>query len=197
MNCSEYLHNMFVRAEQIAPARIKGFKRHDLLKLFAQFGFKTGIEVGVAEGKFSEAMCLTIPGLKLSSVDPWKVGDDHRSRQIGQKLADQRYEEAKARLNPHNVQIVKNTSMEAVRAFADGMHDFVYIDGCHEFDYVMQDIIEWSKKVRPGGIVAGHDYYHFKHAGVMQAVEVYTMMHSIHEWFVTDERTPSFFWVKP
>ena len=60
----------------------------------------------------------------------------------------------------------------------------------------MTDIIEWSKRVRSGGIVAGHDYFRFRDSGVIQAVDIYTHMHKIHEWFVTDEREPTWFFVK-
>jgi predicted O-methyltransferase YrrM len=49
--------------------------------------------------------------------------------------------------------------MDAVKDFADGSLDFVYIDGHHGFKYVAEDIWEWHKKVRKGGIVAGHDYF--------------------------------------
>jgi hypothetical protein len=36
--------------------------------------------------------------------------------------------------------------------------DFVYIDGNHIFKNVAEDLWEWSRKVRKGGIVAGHEY---------------------------------------
>ena len=49
--------------------------------------------------------------------------------------------------------------MDAVKDFADGSLDFVYIDGHHGFKYVAEDIWEWHKKVKKGGIVAGHDYF--------------------------------------
>jgi len=50
--------------------------------------------------------------------------------------------------------------------------------------------------VRKDGVVSGHDWYRFKNAGVVEAVEIYTHMHRINEWFLTDEKTPSFFWAK-
>jgi hypothetical protein len=87
--------------------------------------------------------------------------------------------------------------MNAVRDFSYGELDFVYIDGHHGFDYVMQDLIEWSKVVRPGGIVSGHDYYRFRWAGVVPAVDAYTHAHQIHEWFITDEKETTFFWARP
>ena len=49
--------------------------------------------------------------------------------------------------------------MEAVEDFADESLDFVYIDGNHDFRYIAEDLAEWTKKVRIGGIISGHDYF--------------------------------------
>jgi hypothetical protein len=86
--------------------------------------------------------------------------------------------------------------MEALPLIPDNSLDFVYIDGRHEFDFVIQDIIGWSAKVRPGGIVAGHDYYNFYQGGIILAVDAYTRAHNISLWYITKEEQPSFFWVK-
>jgi len=197
MDAKTYFHEIAVKSEQVSPIRIAGFKRHDLIKRFDMVGYKTGAEIGVAEGKFSEIMCKKIQGLNLYCIDPWvQIKDNKRSMDIGRNLAEQRYKEATERLKGFKTELIRKTSLDAVSAFIPGHFDFVYIDGAHNFDYVMTDIIEWSKRVRSGGIVAGHDYYRFRNAGVVQAVDIYTYMHKIDEWFITDERTPTWFWVK-
>ncbi len=48
--------------------------------------------------------------------------------------------------------------MDALEDFEDNSLDFVYIDGDHNFKHISEDIYEWTKKVRSGGIVSGHDY---------------------------------------
>jgi hypothetical protein len=74
----------------------------------------------------------------------------------------------------------------------------VYIDANHDFDSVMMDLILWSRKVRSGGIVAGHDYDRSHMKGVVPAVDAYTKAHGIQEWFITDQkREASFIWMKP
>lgn len=87
--------------------------------------------------------------------------------------------------------------MEALKDFSDDFLDFVYIDANHEFDYCCPDIIFWSQKVRSGGIVACHDYFHHVRGGVVHAVNAYTASHNIQPWYVTREVFPTAFWVKP
>jgi len=169
--------------------------RLHLLELFKVLKYEVGAEIGVSKGHFSKRMCRTIPNLKLFLIDPWE-GYWISSNWMTDEKSTQRYNNCVERLEGCNVEYVKKPSMEAVRSFEDNSLDFVYIDGNHEFDYVMADIIFWSQKVRPGGIVSGHDYFEFPQAGVVTAVRAYVAAHSIHDWYVTREKEPSFFWVK-
>lgn len=50
------------------------------------------------------------------------------------------------------------TSVEAARTYRYHSLDFVFIDAAHDYDSVRADILAWKDKVRPGGILAGHDY---------------------------------------
>ena len=50
------------------------------------------------------------------------------------------------------------TSVEAAARVSDHSFDFVYIDARHDYESVKEDLEAWSAKVRPGGILAGHDY---------------------------------------
>jgi predicted O-methyltransferase YrrM len=69
--------------------------------------------------------------------------------------------------------------MKAVRDVADESLDFVFIDANHEYTAVRDDIREWTKKVRVGGIVSGHDYYKTPagNMGVINAVNEYVAEH--------------------
>lgn len=189
---AQYLHEKWRRRlPQPSPIRCPRFKRKGLPNVFATLGYKTGAEIGVREGAFSELLCKAIPDLNLLCIDLWGAYyhfDGHN--------AEQHYETAQKRLAQYNATLIKATSIDAARDIPDNSLDFVYIDADHRFDYVMEDIIAWARKVRSGGIVSGHDYYRFRNAGVVPAVDVYTHVHGIHEWFVTDEKEASFFWVK-
>jgi predicted O-methyltransferase YrrM len=54
--------------------------------------------------------------------------------------------------------LIINNSLEASQGFADGYFDFVYIDDDHSDAGITTSLAAWYPKVRPGGILAGHDY---------------------------------------
>ena len=51
------------------------------------------------------------------------------------------------------------TSPECAANFGDESLDLVFIDGDHRYGAVSADLDAWIPKVKPGGILAGHDYY--------------------------------------
>lgn len=191
----KHLKDTYDRHNSKSPIKALGLKRGGLPKIFHQAGFTKGAEIGVAYGKFSAHICKYMPGISLICVDPWETYLKN-PRATDQKSHDSNYERAKKSLKGHDAKLLKMMSLPASRMVKDESLDFVYIDGNHTFDYVMTDIIEWAKKVRPGGIVSGHDYYPFRRAEVVPAVDAYVKAHKIKNWFLTDEKTPSFFWVK-
>ena len=181
----QLLDKWHMQSEQINPIRIRGLTRRRLVEHYGESGLIKGAEIGVDRGRFSEYMFGAIPNLELLCVDPWYW-----------KLRGQsRYESTLKRMEQHNATVVRMPSFEAVMDVPDHSLDFVYIDGAHRFDMVNTDLIWWSMKVRYGGMISGHDYYRFRHAGVVPAVDAYTQQHGIAKWFLTDERTPSFFWI--
>ena len=180
--------------------------RDDLPEFFKDMGYKVGVEVGVWTGEFGKILCST--GLKLYGVDPYEW--DPVNKYYGkQEWIDQAYEEAKIRLKDCDYTIIRKTSMDAVKDFADESIDFVYIDGNHLYKYVMEDIIEWSKKVKKGGVISGHDYIYFyrpDYNDVKHAVNRYTKKAGIKKWYLLGNREKkegvkrdkfrSFMWIK-
>lgn len=52
----------------------------------------------------------------------------------------------------------KMISFDDFFAMNDMKFDFVYIDGCHDFDSVMTDIENALTVLKPGGLIGGHDF---------------------------------------
>ena len=49
-------------------------------------------------------------------------------------------------------------SVEAAEFFGDWSLALVFIDGSHDYVSVKADLAAWTRKVRPGGLIAGHDW---------------------------------------
>lgn len=150
--------------------------RIDLAKHFRELGSIKGAEIGVADGRYAEILLQMMPDLEYTGVDVWAKYDGNWRNDDYQ---DQAYKKAIERTKPYkHALLMKTTSLEASIEFRDESLDFVFIDGAHDFDNVILDIILWSRKVRKGGIVSGHDYYQFN-GGVIPAVNAYAEAHKI------------------
>ncbi len=65
---------------------------------------------------------------------------------------------------------MKMTSQKAAPLIADGCLDLVFIDvDPHDYEECSRDIKLWLPKIRPGGIISGHDYGQ-AYPGVVKAV---------------------------
>ena len=174
--------------------------RKDLASYFNDLKFKVGAEIGVADGRYSQILCEEIPGLKLSCIDLWTPYEQCWRTQDYQ---DKAFDQTKEKLKNYDVNLIKKPSELASFDFEDNSLDFVFIDGSHTFDYVMTDIIMWSRKVKKGGIVSGHDYCHFTDSGVIEAVNKYCEIHRIEVKLINrndknhrDDRQPCWFFIK-
>jgi len=169
--------------------------------LFKELGYKVGAEIGVDRGLYSEALSIANPGVKLYCIDPWKVYNEYDDI-TDQHTLNVNYNCTIKRLAPYNCEIIRKFSVEAINDFADGSLDFIYIDGNHTFNYVLEDINKWSKKVKPRGIVSGHDYIlrsHQRKAGfdVKNALELHLQNNKTTQLFLlTKKGSSSWFYIK-
>ena len=207
VNALDYLANKYDlnldgKPPIIIESETKKLGRHYALpEIFAALGFKVGAEIGVEEGVYSARLCRKIPGLKLYSIDAWLVHGDYQDH-VDQDRLDRFYKNTQERLAPYDCEIIRKFSMDAVDDFEDGSLDFVYIDGNHRFIGIARDIDGWEKKVRVGGIVAGHDYRRIEPTSdngyhVRPVVDAYTLSYGIRPWFVLQgDKCPTWLWVK-
>ena len=178
-----FIEQKRIRKDILSPIMVRGYQRNrHLYRLFNDMGLKKGVEVGVRGGSNALNICKHIANVSLGLVDLWR-GDRHYAR-VERILA------------PYDVQLIRKKSMDALNDFERESLDFGYIDANHTFDYFMEDLIGWSKKIRSGGIIAGHDYFHWTEGNIVLAVNAYVQAHGIKDLFITDEPIPSFFWVK-
>ncbi len=195
MNTLNYIVKKYsLSLGKIFPITIPNVGRTELAGLFTELGFKKGVEIGTEQGIYTETLCKANPNLHLYCVDPWIVYDNNLGYHIGttQKQFDTFYKETIERLRPYKATIIREMSMVAVKRFKDDSLDFVYIDANHRLEYVIMDIVEWAKKVHPGGIVAGHDFIQYKYQRYSHIVEALVAYNRSYRrgspWFVVDSR---------
>ena len=127
---------------------------------------RTGAEIGVERGHFTEQMLGAFPRLHLFAVDPWQAEPPFGDWPMPEIKAEfyQRTHAYRER-----VTVYRMTSLEAAPKIPDQSLDFVFIDANHSYESVRDDIGAWRPKVRVGGLLMGHDFSP-KYPGVRQAV---------------------------
>ncbi len=174
---------------------------NDFPALLSELNYEVGAEIGVGEGIYSEHLLKNIPGLRLYCVDPWECYLEYNEVSTSERMATI-YETALDRLRPYpRCQIIRKESVKAANDIPNNYLDFVFIDGNHEFLHVTQDIYYWERKVRRGGIVAGHDFHRKRGRGyvchVKDVVQAWAYAHGISPWFIfRGNDDPCWFWVR-
>ena len=130
---------------------------HLLIRTIGERGFKVIAEIGVAKGKNMREILGRSPSADVITeywaVDPWWESPKYAIS--GDALCILIYE---FMLQFPPLKLIRLPSPEAAAIFPDGYFDLVYIDAYHYYEAVCMDITAWLPKVRPGGLLAGHDY---------------------------------------
>jgi len=140
----------------------------------------SGAEVGVKRGEFSESLLDRWKGCHLVSIDPWLEANDYADiANVAQTVHEGFYAETRERLERFGARstIWRMTGAEAAPMILHHSLDFVYLDARHDFDSLSEDLTTWFDRVRPGGLIAGHDYVDGTFAdgvfGVRSAVDAF------------------------
>jgi hypothetical protein len=135
-------------------------------------GLRIGVEIGVAFGGHAESILMETSVEKLYGVDPYRhlVGY-HDPMNLPQEEFDELFKFTLARLARfgNRYEHIREISKNAATQIGDV--DFAYIDADHSYMGVWNDLRLWFPKVRPGGVIGGHDYDHPNFAGVRGAID--------------------------
>ncbi|MBU1110792.1 class I SAM-dependent methyltransferase [Patescibacteria group bacterium] len=192
METLDYIVKKFnIDLNQPSPIMLAIGRFKDIPKLLCELGFNKGAEIGVYRASYSRHLLDRNPNLQLIGVDAWEVytgykdyhrediKDAHReSIEVYKKYGDR-------------ATLIQGWSNWVVKTIPDESLDFVFIDGNHAYEYVVEDIALWSKKVKKGGIIYGHDFDDYsnsrrwKDMNVINAVDGWMKSYKIKPWFVT------------
>ena len=136
----------------------------------AKDGYKF-VEVGTWKGKSAAYMAVEIinsnKNIEFDCIDTWNGSEEHvdTSSPFYEPLLStpdglynhflSNIDSVKRVVNP-----IRKASLEAVSMYEDKSLNCVFIDAAHDYDNVCNDIKAWLPKIKPGGVLAGHDICH-------------------------------------
>lgn len=121
------------------------------------------VEVGVFRADLSKFLLEQLPFVQLLGVDPYVGTDGTFPGDFSVTLnPDSALSAARAVYESFGgrAQLLQATSEVAAQEVPDGGVDAVFVDGCHLYECVAQDLEAWVPKLRPGSgaLLAGHDF---------------------------------------
>ncbi len=136
------------------------------------------VEIGTWKGLTTAILAKRLMGASgiLYVIDPWTgiIGTYEEAKK------NDIYQIFKANMVELNlwpcIRPMVMKSEDAVKVFKDGILDYIFIDGDHSSGSVFFDVKNWYPKLKPSGIMAGHDYWTpqndgFGHRSVKQGVD--------------------------
>lgn len=118
-------------------------------------------EIGVYAGESTRIMMETGRVAELWAVDFWQDDYsplDHWARVYPMKDVRQAFFDNMQEFFP-KVKVFVAESLWVAQLAPDHYFDVVYIDANHEEPHPENDIKAWKSKVKPGGVLSGHDYH--------------------------------------
>ncbi|MGE0671085.1 MAG: class I SAM-dependent methyltransferase [Parachlamydiales bacterium] len=158
---------------------------------------KNCLELGTFLGTGTTALFYGA-GVNLICVDHWKGNEfDPFMQSVSPKydLFAICSNNVKQYDHENRIILLESDSLQASKQFPDHTFDLIFIDADHTYEGVLADLKVWYSKVKPGGIICGHDcegrpknfpFYNFSdwalkgkdwddllkiHPGVMRAVD--------------------------
>ena len=115
-------------------------------------------EVGSYAGESALIFAASDKIEKIFCVDHWNENAGWVG--VGLREAEEHFDSTTA--NNPKITKWKMDSVVAAIGVAAASLDFVYIDASHDYESVKRDIELWLPKIKPGGVIGGHDFsYHF------------------------------------
>jgi predicted O-methyltransferase YrrM len=147
---------------RVPAMRPKEYLKNGLISVCDYVNSKTkvekALEVGSYLGESTIIFANNFPAIEeIIAVDPFSLSynsdnlfDENAVLEIYEKFLNN------ISLYP-KIKHLKMSSEEASRISPDKYYDFIYIDGCHQYNSVVNDIQYWLPKVKKGGFISFHD----------------------------------------
>lgn len=145
-------------------------------------------EFGVANGDYSSEILRVSQPKHLHLIDVWDSEryNEGLMQNIKTKFADN--------IQAKQITIHRQFSHDAIVQFPDEYFDWVYIDTTHSYQQTRLELELVASKIKPGGVIAGHDYLMGNWAdnnkyGVVEAVHQFCVLHHYKFKYLTMDLT--------
>jgi hypothetical protein len=153
-------------------------------------------EVGVFKGEFSKIILEVMKPKELHLIDIFEgdmcSGDKDGNNIIWTELNEEYIRLKKEYEKTKEVYIHKGKSHTILEEFGDGYFDLIYIDGDHSYNGVKIDLEMSYKKIKPGGLICGHDYISPRFDGVVNAVNEFCEENNLSINYLTKDGCPTY-----
>ena len=109
------------------------------------------VELGSYMGESSLIFAEEFPNGKIYCIDTWEGGFDNSD-----SCSDADYIDVESQFDLRMNLVNNITKIKGLSTSVGFECDLVYIDACHKYECVKNDIIHWSPFVKK--IISGHDY---------------------------------------
>lgn len=137
---------------------IKG-REHFFKYLCDTLHWTLGAELGVKEGRTTGYLLTNCSNLKMYAVDLWSSEAPSSLENYKTWNHLKYFESFLEKVKPYwnRVVILKTSTTQASYCVPDESLDFIFIDAEHSYKSVLEDITNWSPKVKSTGFIIGHD----------------------------------------
>lgn len=176
-------------------------EERELMRITRQYVPHSGVivelggEYGRSAAQFAKA-CAGKHNVSIHTVDLFPMNHPL----VGDLLFAWRSNIAEAKVTDHHILTLPHRGKTTeVASTWNTPIDLLFIDAGHSYAEVVTDIVSWVKHVKPGGVVAFHDYAkddgaHEQHYEVKRAVDEW---HAVNKWERHDAPDSLVWFVKP
>ncbi len=133
-----------------------------------------GVEIGVCRGQNAALLWMATRPKELHLVDIWQHNPNTMQHPIEAIYSDWEKDVKALMGDLPGVQTHRMMSVDFLAAQPDQSLDWVYLDADHTYEAAQEEIALSCKKVRQGGVIAGHDFcvHHYApwRSGIIRAV---------------------------
>ncbi len=113
-----------------------------------------GVEIGCLNGDSASVILEANPDIHLISIDPF-IPDSMEPSLIGS--FDKAVERNKKAEEEHRYIIMRSYSKDVVAYFSNKTLDFLFVDGDHRYEGVLEDYNNYTPLIKKGGLLFMHD----------------------------------------